>query len=267
VGGMDPTAPRRDVAPSPEGIGLELRRREASSLVVVTGQLDLRGYPFLRDGLLKIAADDPPGVVADIDGLVLGKHAPSLFPFVAGRIERWPGIPFAVVTRRPEHLEAFERYGLDRFVPVHADVETAERGLPHPIRRTAERTLARGDAGIAQARAFVRACTQEWRVPAFEYDGTLIAAELTDNASRHTSSTPQLRLDLRRDLLTIAVLDDDPRPAVLLERPDLLEPGLGLRIVAQTARAWGNSPRWTGGKVVWAVLAAPERRRPQALRS
>ncbi|MFJ1759835.1 ATP-binding protein [Amycolatopsis sp. NPDC088138] len=249
----------------PEGIGLELRNRQASALVVVTGRLDITGYPFLRDGLLKIAADSPPGLIADIDDLVLERHSPSLFPFVATRLERWPGIPFSLVTSQPTHVEAFDTYGLDRFVPVHADVETAERALPHPIRRRAERTLARGEQGIAQARAFVSARTREWGVPALEYDGTLIAAELTDNASRHTTSLPGLRLELRQELLTIAVSDGDSRPAVLLDRPDLLEPGLGLRIVAQTARAWGSSKRWTGGKVVWAVLATPERRRSGTL--
>lgn len=247
-----------------EGIELRLRNRTSSALVTVTGELGVAEYPLLRDALLKVGADSPPGVVADIDGLVLAGHSPSLFPLVAERLDEWPGIPMAVVTRRATHLEVFERYGLDRFVPVHPDVETAERALPHRIRRRAGRTLARGEPGIAQARKFVSDRTKEWGVPALEYDGTLIAAELTDNASRHTTSEPRLRLDLRQDLLTIAVSDDDPRPAVLIERPDILEPGLGLRIVAQTARAWGSSGRWTGGKVVWAVLALPEPRRPRS---
>jgi hypothetical protein len=250
-----------------EGIELVLRTRTSSALVTVTGQLDVTGYPFLRDGLLKVGADGPPGLVADIDGLALGGLSPSVFPLVARRLEEWPGIPMVVVTRQPAHLRAFERYGIDRFVPVRADVEAAERALPHRIRRRAERTLARGEAGIAQARAFVRDRTREWGVPGFEYDGTLVAAELTDNASRHTSSEPRLRLELQQDLLTIAVSDDDPRPAVLIERPDILEPGLGLRIVAQTARAWGSSRRWAGGKVVWAVLAAPQRRRSRSIGS
>ncbi|MCR6481992.1 ATP-binding protein [Amycolatopsis sp. OK19-0408] len=248
-----------------EGVELRLRSRTSSALVTVTGELDLAGCPLLRDGLLKIGADTPPGVIADIDGLALDVRSPSLFPFVAQRLEEWPGIPMAVVTRCPAHLALFERYGLDRFVPVHPDVETAERALPRRIRRRAGRALARGEAGIAQARAFVSDRTREWGVPSLEYDGTLIAAELTDNASRHTTSEPRLRLDLRQDLLTIAVSDDDPRPAVLIERADILEPGLGLRIVAQTARAWGSSGRWTGGKVVWAVLALPERRRGRAI--
>jgi hypothetical protein len=249
----------------PEGVGLELRARRTCALAVVTGRLDISGYPFLRDGLLKIAADGPPGLIADINGLALGRHGPTLFPVVATRVERWPGIPFALVTRQSAHLEAFGSSGLGRFVPVHADVETAERALPQPIRRRAERTLARGEPGIAQARAFVSGLTREWGVPALEYDGTLIAAELADNASRHTSSTPRLRLELRQELLTIAVSDDDPRPAVLVERLDLLEPGLGLRIVADTARAWGSSKRWAGGKVVWAVLPTPQRRRSRTL--
>ncbi|WP_328454193.1 hypothetical protein [Amycolatopsis sp. NBC_00438] len=56
-------------------------------------------------------------------------------------------------------------------------------------------------------------------------------------------------------MLTVAVSDDSPRPAVLQDRSGLRAPGLGLRIVADAARVWGSSPRWSGGKIVWAVLA------------
>jgi hypothetical protein len=46
----------------------------------------------------------------------------------------------------------------------------------------------------------------------------------------------------------------------MLERLGALEPGLGLRMIAQVARVWGCSRSWSGGKTVWAVLtkrAAP----------
>ncbi|MEV4051995.1 hypothetical protein AB0J55_12510 [Amycolatopsis sp. NPDC049688] len=49
---------------------------------------------------------------------------------------------------------------------------------------------------------------------------------------------------------------DDPRPAVLRPRPTPGASGLGLHIVAQSAAEWGCSPRWSGGKVVWAVLTS-----------
>jgi anti-sigma regulatory factor (Ser/Thr protein kinase) len=243
------------------GITLELTPRLESSLVTVTGELDLPGYAFLRDGLLKIAADDPPGLVADINALVISELSPAaVFPLVARRIAAWPGIPFSLVTHQPTHLRIFRRYGTDRYVPVHAAVEAAERHQSVPVRRLAERSLPRAANATDLARTFVRELATRWEVPELVDDGTLVVAELVRNALQHTSGAPRLRLDLRRGLLTIAVADDSTRPAVLRVRPDLTEPGLGLRIVAEAAQAWGSNRRWSGGKVVWAVLTTAHHR-------
>jgi anti-sigma regulatory factor (Ser/Thr protein kinase) len=239
------------LAPSP---------RLASTLVTVTGELDLSGYGFLRDGLLKVAADGPPGLIADVDGLRISEVSPAtVFPLVARRIGDWPGIPFSLVTRQPFHLDTFHRSGIDRFVAVHADVEAAEQQQTVPIRRWALRVFPRTDSATRLARAFLREFMANWDVPEFVCDGTLIVGELVGNALQHTTSAPEVRLDLRRDLLTIAVADDSSRPATLLERTDLRDPGLGLRIIARTARTWGSSRRWSGGKVVWATLASGRR--------
>lgn len=238
-------------------ITLEPLARLASTVVTVTGELDLFGYGFLRDGLLKVAADGPPGLIADVDGLRIGELSPAaVFPLVARRIGDWPGIPFSLVTRQPAHLGTFHRAGIDRFVAVHVDVETAEQQQTIPIRRWAQRVFPRAESAPKLARAFLRELMTNWEVPELVDHGTLIVGELVGNAIRHTTSAPEVRLDLRRGLLTIAVADDSPRPATLLERTDLREPGLGLRIVAQTAQAWGSNRRWSGGKVVWATLAS-----------
>jgi anti-sigma regulatory factor (Ser/Thr protein kinase) len=119
--------------------------------------------------------------------------------------------------------------------------------------------LPRGIEASAAARTAVREACARWEVPRFVYDGILVAGELAVNATQHTTSAATLRLDLRRGRLTIAVLDDDPRPAVLLPRPRPGAAGLGLHIVARSAEAWGCSPRWSGGKVVWAVLTSEQR--------
>ncbi|WP_342750237.1 ATP-binding protein [Amycolatopsis australiensis] len=123
--------------------------------------------------------------------------------------------------------------------------------------------LAASPQASALARSFVGRVCAEWDVPEHVEDALMIATELVENAIRHTTSTPRLRLELRRGVFTVAVADDDPRPAVLFELP---RPGhgLGLRLVAQTSRVWGCSGSWTGGKVVWAVLA--RRRRSSRVR-
>lgn len=242
------------------GITLERSPRLASTLVTVTGQLDLSGYGFLRDGLLQLAADTPPGLIADVNGLVIGELSPAIvFPLVARRIGHWPGIPFTVVTRRRAHRLVFGDHGTDRFVVVCDTVETAERHQDIPARRWAQQKFPRTEDAAELARGFLRDRATDWGVPELVYDGLLIVGELVDNTIRHTTSAPDVRLDLRRNRLAIAVADLNPAPATLLTRSGLRDPGIGLQIVAETAATWGSSRRWSGGKVVWATIAHTRR--------
>ncbi|WP_328615830.1 ATP-binding protein [Amycolatopsis sp. NBC_00355] len=229
--------------------------RGGSTVVTVTGTLVLDTYPDLRDGLLKIATDAPDSVIADIGGLRIEDDTlASVFSVVAMRISDWPGIPFALVSPRPEHRAVLAGRAVDRFVAVHDDVGTAERKRDSPPRRRAVQLLAPTTGASALARRFVTRVCAEWGVPAHEEDAQLIATELVENTVRHTVSAPRLRLELRRGIFTVSVGDDDPRPAVLHERLSATEAGLGLQLVAQVARVWGCSRSWSDGKVVWAVL-------------
>ena len=242
-------------------VHLDPRHGAKMTTVLVTGTLDVQSYPELRDGLLKIAAESPDGLIADIDELVI--HDPALvtlFSLVAVRIGDWPGIPFSVVTGRAEHRTMFTDRTVDRFVPVHGDLETAGSRFFSAPRRRAAQLLARSANSSALARDFVRRVCTEWTVLDLADDALLVVTEFVENVIRHTESTPRVRLELRRGMLSVAVSDDDPRQAVLLERLGALEPGLGLRMVAQVAKVWGCNRSWSGGKVVWAVLpgrAAP----------
>ncbi len=244
------------------GVRLVPVYRAGAIAVTATGVLDRESYPGFRDGLLKIATEAPDGLIADIDGVrVDDQTLMSLFSVVAMRISDWPGMPFALVTARPEHLVALAARAVDRLVRVYEDVGTAASSLGHPARRRAVQVLARTDTASALSRQFVRRVCDVWAVPEFVDDAELIATELVENALRHTVSAPTLRLELRRSLLTVAVADDDPAPAVLVERIGILEPGMGLRMIAQTARVWGCNHSWSGGKVVWAVLTKRGTRR------
>jgi anti-anti-sigma regulatory factor len=241
-----------------EGTGVLLvpEVRAGSTVVTVTGRLDLTSYPDLRDGLLKIATDAPESVIADIGGLTIGEDKlAGVFSTIAMRISDWPGIPFALVSARPEHAAVLKTQAIDRFVAVHADVGTAERERDHPPRRRAVQLLVPSDGASALARQFVTRVCAEWGVPENTEDALLIATELVENTIRHTFSAPRLRLELRRGIFTVAVADDDPRPAVLHERVYSSDAGLGLQMIVQIARVWGCSRSWAGGKVVWAVLA------------
>ncbi|WP_410610915.1 ATP-binding protein [Amycolatopsis sp. lyj-109] len=236
-------------------VQLAVERHGDATVVGVTGELNLASYASLRDGLLKVATDAPEGLVADISGLAIADSSlVSVFSLVAMRIGDWPGIPFTVVAGSAGQRALLGRHVVVRYVPVRADVVAAVAALDQPVRRRCERLFPRGEGASAQIRDFVTAKLAEWEVPELAEDARLIATELVENVLRHTTSEPKLRLDLRRGVCTVAVADQDTRPAMLLERLSPFEPGLGLKLVAQIARTWGCSRSWAGGKVVWAVL-------------
>ena len=229
--------------------------RAESTVVRVSGTLDAAVAPELRDGVLKVATDAPERLIVDIGDLDVPDPASlTVFTVIALRMGDWPGIPFLLVTPRPDHLAALTARSVTRFVPVHSDIAAAERAHERPRRRRADRQLAASPQASALARDFVEDVCAHWDVPRYLDDALLIATELVENVIRHTASPPRLSLELRHDRFAVAVADDDPRPAVLLERLSVLEPGLGLRMVARTARIWGCSRSWRSGKVVWALL-------------
>ncbi|EOD63530.1 ATP-binding protein [Amycolatopsis vancoresmycina] len=234
--------------------------REASTVMAVSGLLSLASSPALRDGVLKVATDAPQCVIADIRDLTIEHDwLLSVFSVLAARLWDWPGISFAVVTDRAEHLSGLRAKSIDLFVAVHPDVVTAERARDQAPRKRAVREFVPSAATSMLARRFVEEICARWSLPEFTEDATTIAVELVENTVQHTHSPPKLRLEFRRGMFTVAVSDDDPRPAVLRERIGFADPGLGLRIVAHIARRWGCSRAWAGGKVVWAVLASPAR--------
>ncbi|MEV8615045.1 ATP-binding protein [Amycolatopsis sp. NPDC051373] len=125
------------------------------------------------------------------------------------------------------------------------------------MRQRAVRQFPRTEVAGEVARDFTGEVLRAWHVPELTDQAGTIVTELVTNALHHTHSEPQVRLNLRRGICTIAVADDDPRLVELDEQRDPMEPGLGLKIVAQLARAWGCSRTWAGGKVVWATLRVP----------
>ncbi|MEU7791516.1 ATP-binding protein [Amycolatopsis sp. NPDC049159] len=221
----------------------------------VGGVLDRTTYSRLRDRLLEFAADARDGVVIDIDRLELRDPAlVRVFALVALRAGDWPAVPFALVTDRPEQRAVLTARA-DRNVPVYRDHAAAEAALARPSRRRAGKALDRSPRTSVRARGFVEGVCAEWLVPELAEDAALVATEFVENALRHTDSELRLRIELRRDGLGVSVSDGSERPAVLREGLDVLETGLGLRLVSKVAKRWGSSRLRSGGKVVWAVLA------------
>jgi anti-sigma regulatory factor (Ser/Thr protein kinase) len=225
------------------------------TLVRPLGELDLTTYPALRDGLLKCGAELPDAVIVDVGGLrIVWAGALTVFATVWMRLGDWPGVPLVLVSR-----DVLPGTALRRFVPVYPDLDSALRSLARPLpRRRATFDLPWDLASAATARSQVRATCQVWGIAGdVTEDAAAIATEFVENTLVHTHSPAVLRLDFRRGLLTIAVADDDPTPAVACEHATAHGHGFGLRLARQLAKTWGCTPALNGGKVVWAVVRVP----------
>lgn len=233
---------------------LAVRRVDGISIVRPQGRLDLSSYATLRDGLLKLAADEPAAIVVrlDSDFSVSTRTMFAVFTTVWMKVSEWPGVPIVLVPESARHAHELKLSGVTRFVPAYATLRSAVASVDHPPRRRRDTIdLPGSPAAPLAARTFVRRTCERWQVPWIVDDAILVASELTENAVRHARSVSVLRLELRPSVLVIAVRDTDPRP------PMRARHGHGVDIVEQVSRTWGWSPSFDGGKVVWAVLTLP----------
>jgi anti-anti-sigma regulatory factor len=224
------------------------------------GVLDAASYGDLRNTMVKAAIDEPRAVIVDLDGLAVpDRWALALFSSVADQLAQWPGVPLLLAATEPGQRDLLARYRLARYVAVYPSVLAAVDAIDDPPpRRIARRQLPNALASASLARRFVLDVCSAWPVAARTEDAMMIANELVENTLLHTYCAPSLRLELRRGMLTIAVYDDDPAPARLVE-PEVPGRHRGLLLVSRLARVWGCSPTLAGGKVVWAVLRVADR--------
>ena len=221
------------------------------------GTLDVATYPDLRDRLLKHAVEQPRALVVDLTDLVVELESLlSVFATVWLRTRDWPAVPLLLVAS-PDQVP--NPKALRRYATVHGTVEAAIASVgAQPLRRRTDRWMPCDVVSPIAARTFVRETCLLWGLPAdLTTDAAVVATELVTNAVEHARSAARLRLELRRDLLTIAVSDDDPTPATLRDTAwgEHLPGGYGLLLVSRLAATWGCVPDPENHrKVVWAVL-------------
>lgn len=236
-----------------DAFSVSLWHHHGAAVVVPQGLLDARSYARLRTTLVKVAAEEPRAVLVDLDKMrVESSVALALFPAVRTELATWPGLPLLLVATLTEIRRVLAAYHMARYLPVHTGLDAAVAAISDPAHRELARlTLPIGTAGLAPARAFVRAHCHRWHVKGDRAtDAILVVNELVENAIKHAHGAPALRLESRADTLTIAVYDGEP------DRPRLLgSVGVhGLTTVSRLCRSWGSTVTPTGGKVVWAAL-------------
>jgi anti-sigma regulatory factor (Ser/Thr protein kinase) len=148
------------------------------------------------------------------------------------------------------------------FLQLYASLQDAlDAAVARPPYLRDELVLAPIRTAAAAARAFVREVLGYWQLALPDNTlvdrAVLLASELVTNAVVHARTELELRVELRGDLLHLAVRDGSPRLLRLVTDPvrDLeAEGGRGLWLVEQLARAWGVNRHPDGGKVVWCTL-------------
>jgi hypothetical protein len=222
------------------------------------GTLNMATYATLRDTLLKYGAEQPEALIVELDQLDMPSvHALTVFSLAAMRMSDWPAIPLMLVTKSENRQSMLNASSIARFVPVHPSVAAAMDALDAPpIRSRAVIELPPSMVSTRRARYFVRMNCARWQVPELVTDAMTIVTSLVENTLMHTASSAFLRMELRNNLLTVAVSDDDPASAILRERVEGGVAPSGLLLVSAIATVWGSTPTLTGGKIVWAVLRA-----------
>ncbi|HEY3260832.1 MAG TPA: STAS domain-containing protein [Pseudonocardiaceae bacterium] len=236
---------------------LRIRAREHRGAVLVhpVGVLDVSTYAQLRDTLIKYAIEEPAAVIVDMSELAVpSAYSLAVFSAVSTQVEEWPGVPLLLLSPDGAQRARLLASPVGRFVPVVPDLDVAMHAIGStPQRRRSRLRLPATPDCSALARQFVHQLCSRWDIPAAAEDAAAIATELVENVVQHTFSAPDLRLELRADMLSVAVSDQDRHPAVLREAVSHAAPSAGLAIVTALARTWGSTPT-PNGKIVWAVL-------------
>jgi anti-anti-sigma factor len=242
-----------------EGCAMQIQQSSHDGMTVLTlaGPLDLAAAPQLQRAILKQLAEPPPVIICDlgqvegIDPLCAGVFTSIRHPALG-----WPGTALVLCGTQPAVADTLIQLGVSRSLPMYPSLDEAlANARVRPQRLRARLTLGPVLTAAAAGRQFVAEVCGHWELQALAEPAALVASELVTNAVVHANTALELRVELRGDLLHLAVRDGSPRLLRLVTIPDPeAEGGRGLWLVEQLARAWGVNRHPDGGKVVWAVL-------------
>jgi anti-anti-sigma regulatory factor len=236
--------------------------RDGCVIVAFNGSIDLFTASQIQRTLLKDLSEQPYALICDLSGVQhLDPVCATVYSTVANHpSSRWPTTSFLLCGAQPPVADILGRLQVPHFLPLYPDVEAAlEEVFARPPYLRDELLLVPIPTAAAAARAFVRNTCKYWQLALPDSTlvdrAVLLAGELVTNAVVHARTDLLLRLELRGDLLHLAVRDGSPRLLRLVTIPDPeAEGGRGLWLVEQLAHSWGANGHPDGGKIVWCTL-------------
>jgi anti-anti-sigma regulatory factor len=218
-------------------------------VVGLAGVLDSSTRVQLRDEVIKAAADQPAGVIVDVDGLdVPNNDAWGVFASARWRVNCSPDVAIALVSSDPAMQERLAPLAITRYVPVFGDVPAAAASIAesrYHYRHRARAGFARHDGGVRAAQMFVRNRLAEWsmfdKIPLT----ATVATIFIENASSYTRGGCELRLEGTDEGIFMSVVD------VAGESP------AGLDVIAALCPRSGSTPTY-GGRIGWARIGSDD---------
>jgi len=213
------------------------------------------------DRALQLAlADEARGVVCDLSAMLEGAEPAAVEVLAtAGRhVRDWPGIPVGVACPDPQVREALRAHPLAGHLIVTESLFSAVSAVLATPTLTVERLrLAPHPTAPRASRDFVTRTLLGWRLDWLAPVASLVASELVTRSSIEAGTDIDLSVVRNHGALRLTVRDHGPslhgRQHSGLEVHEQ-----GLTLVGGLSRAFGILPTADGGKVVWAVLDAPD---------
>jgi anti-anti-sigma regulatory factor/anti-sigma regulatory factor (Ser/Thr protein kinase) len=244
------------------GHGDPALHKDGCQVVTLTGSIDLSSVAQIQRALVKDLSEEPFALICDLAGVdTLDPVCATVFATVANHpSSRWPATSFLLCGAQPPVAEILGLLTVPQFLQLYASLQDAlDAAVARPPSLRDELVLAPIPTAAAAARVFVRDVLGYWQLALPDSTlvnrAVLLASELVSNAVLHARTELRLRVELRGELLHLAVHDGSPRLLRLVNIPDPeAEGGRGLWLVEQLARAWGVNRHPDGGKVVWCTL-------------
>ena len=241
------------------GLSIELNRTRPIVRLRASGTLDAFTAPDLSAALLEAVAEQPAGVLIEVDDLLVTDEVGlTVFATVGAQNRIWPGCGLVLAGPNARLHEAAERMGIIPYVAMCPDLPTALDHLariPVPPWQREDIAADRNAPGLARAAVADFCAGQGIGGGAMGGEiAQLVASELVTNAVVHAGTPIQLTLRLLLPLLHIAVRDaggGDVRISGLLD--ETAESGRGLVLVEALAASWGSFVPPIG-KIVWAAI-------------
>lgn len=250
---------------------MELSRADTDAAVVlrVGGSISSFDGPELSAAVAKAMVDASTCLVCDLSAVTWLDPVCVAVWVGAQWSGPWPGPVLWLVGAEGQPTEALRATGAALFLVLADSPQAAiTQQLREPPLRRDRLLLAPLPTAPSRARRFATEVLALWSISELTDDAVLIVSELVTNGVQHAATDLELRLELGRGLLRIAVRDDSrftpsfPNTDVVPGRSgvvaELRERGRGLRIVRALAVASGRTSTPMRGSVYWATLRSRE---------